>query len=149
MVATDLDVLDEAVAATPFSEIIATVITTLKEEDEAAYESQTNGHTWKFKYGTVTVLVHLTGEAENDSLTIWSPVLSLPAKDEATLLRELLVKNWDNTLEARFAIWNDEVVMHTTRQMLGITPGEISHLITLVATLADEYDEPLQEAYSL
>lgn len=143
----DLDVLDEMIAETPVAEVVATVISALKAEDEAAYEAQANGHTWKFDYGTVTVFVHLTGEAEDDTLTIWSVVLPLPVAEEAKLTRELLTTHWDRTLEARFAIWNDQVVLHTTRQLAGITPGEISHLITLVATLADEYDEPLQTEY--
>jgi hypothetical protein len=139
--------LDSTDNSNSYAEIIATVVSSLKED--AAYEShgEGQGHTWKFNYGTVQVFVHLTGESPDDTLSVWSPVLSLPARDEAKLCRGLLEKSWIETLEARFSIWNDQVVLNHFRTLEGITAAEISRAITIVATLADEYDEPLLEEF--
>jgi hypothetical protein len=144
--AAELD--SELLEPTSYKELIATVISSLKAEEEAAYESrEVEGHTWTFKYGTVDVFVHLSGETDDDSLTVWSPVLKLPARDEAKLTKTLLTKNWSETLEARFSLWNDSIVLHSTRILADISPGEISRTITVVASLADEYDEPLQAEF--
>lgn len=139
--------IDEVATAPAYAEMISTVVSSLKED--AAYESsgEGQGHTWKFDYGTVHVFVHLSGETAEDTLAVWSPVLTLPAKDEAKLCRMLLEKSWIDTLEARFSIWNDQVVLNHFRTLEGITPAEISRAITIVATLADEYDEPLIEEF--
>lgn len=139
--------LDSTDNSNSYAETIATVVSSLKED--AAYEShgEGQGHTWKFNYGTVEVFVHLTGESPDDTLSVWSPVLSLPARDEAKLCRTLLEKSWIETLEARFSIWNDQVVLNHFRTLEGITAAEISRAITIVATLADEYDEPLIEEF--
>ncbi len=135
--------LDSNDSNTSYADTISTVVSSLKED--AAYEShgEGQGHTWKFDYGTVQVFVHLTGESSDDTLSVWSPVLTLPARDEAQLFRTLLEKSWIETLEARFSIWNDQVVLNHFRTLEGLTAAEISRAITIVATLADEYDEPL------
>jgi len=53
--------------------------------------SQTEAsYVWKFRYGSVEVFVQLTGLADEDTFTVWSSVLKLPAKDEARLMRRLL-----------------------------------------------------------
>lgn len=130
-----------------YSETIATVISSLKED--AAYENHEQGDTWKFTYGTVEVFVHLSGETPDDTLSVWSIVMSYPVKDEARLLKLLLSKNWIETLEARFCIWNDQIVLNHYRTLEGLTAAEISRAITIVATLADELDEPLIEEFGL
>ncbi len=124
--------------------VIEAVIASLDTEESAMVSKTGDGHTWKFKYGTVEVFVHLTGESDQDSLTVWSTVLKLPVSDEAKLFRELLELNWSTTLEARFALMGDEIVVVASRPLADIAPGEISRAVTIVATLADENDEPLQ-----
>jgi hypothetical protein len=52
-------------------------------------------------------------------------------------------------LEARFAILNDQVVIVTQRSLADLSPGEISRAITIVATIADESDEPLQAEFGM
>ncbi|MCF2971190.1 YbjN domain-containing protein [Synechococcus sp. Nb3U1] len=128
-----------------YAEIVSAVVSSLKED--AAYENHEQGHTWKFTYGTVEVFVHLSGESVEDTLSVWSPVLTLPVAEPAKLMQKLLEKNWSDTLEARFCIWNDQVVLNHYRTLEGITAGEISRAITIVASLADEYDEPLQTEF--
>ncbi len=130
-----------------YSEMIATVISSLKED--AAYENHEQGYTWKFTYGTVEVFVHLSGETPDDTLAVWSTVMSYPVKDEARLLKLLLSKNWIETLEARFCFWNDQIVLNHYRTLEGLTAAEISRAITIVATLADELDEPLIEEFGM
>ncbi len=126
--------------------VVSAVVSSLKED--VAYENHQKGHTWKFTYGTVEVFVHLSGISSSDTLTVWSPVLNYPVKDELQLLKTLLERNWSDTLEARFTLWNDQVVLNYIRTLEEISPTEISRAITVVATLADEYDEPLATQYS-
>jgi hypothetical protein len=124
-------------------EVIETVIGSLDSGQTAMVSRSEEGHLWKFKYGTVEVFVQLTGLSEEDTLMVWAAVLKLPAKDEPKLMRQLLEKNWSDTLEARFGIVNDEVVVITNRSIADLSPGELSRAITIVATIADESDEPL------
>ncbi|MCS6815260.1 MAG: YbjN domain-containing protein, partial [Cyanobacteria bacterium] len=102
---------------------------------------------WKFKYGTVDVYVQLTGTTEEDTLTVWSPLLTLPVQHEADLLKRLMVMNWGETFEARYAITDNQVVVVASRTVADLSPGEISRAITIVATIADENDEPLQKQF--
>ncbi|UBF29181.1 YbjN domain-containing protein [Kovacikia minuta CCNUW1] len=128
-------------------QVIQTVIASL-DHDQTAMVNHSNGsYLWKFKYGTVEVFVQLTGSGDDDTLTVWASVLKLPAKDEARLTRHLLEMNWASTLEARFAILNQEVVVVSTRSLADLSPGEISRAITIVATLSDDNDEPLQAQF--
>ena len=105
------------------------------------------GYLWKFKYGSIEVFVQLTGVSDQDTLTVWASVLHLPAKDETRLMRQLLEMNWSDTFEACFGIFDDQVVVLSTRTLAELSPGEISRLITVVATIADENDEALQSEF--
>jgi hypothetical protein len=138
--------VEQATISNPI-DVIETVISSLDTEDTAMVNKSDAGHLWKFKYGTVEVFVQLTGLSEDDTLTVWSSVLKLPAKDELQLSRKLLEMNWTATLEARFAILNDEIVVVSSRTLADVSPGEISRSITIVATIADEQDEPLQTQF--
>ncbi|MEO1134555.1 MAG: YbjN domain-containing protein [Cyanobacteria bacterium J06639_1] len=138
----EVSAIEDELEPVSFADLVATVISSLK--DDVAYESRENGHTWKFKYGTADVFVHLSGETEDDTLTVWSPVLEPPFSKKAELFETLLAKNWSDTLEARFSLWNEKIVLHSSRTLADISPGEISRAITLVATLADEYDDALK-----
>jgi len=130
-------------ASSSLVEVIETVIASLDSGQTAMVNRTEEGHLWKFKYGTVEVFVQLTGLLEEDTLMVWAAVLKLPAKDEPKLMRQLLEKNWSDTLEARFSIMNNEVVVVTNRSIADLSPGELSRAITIVATIADESDEPL------
>ncbi len=124
-------------------EVIETVIDSLDSGQTAMVNRSEEGYLWKFKYGTVEVFVQLTGLLEDDTLMVWAAVLKLPAKDEPKLMRQLLEKNWSDTLEARFSIANEEVVVVINRSIADLSPSELSRAITIVATIADEIDEPL------
>ena len=100
-----------------------------------------------FQYGSVETYVQLTGENEEDLLTVWAPVLTLPAQDELGLMRKLLEMNGEETLETRFGIMNNQIVVLSQRTVEDLSPGEISRAITLVATIADDNDEKLIETY--
>jgi len=128
-------------------EVIETVIDSLDSDNTAMVSNTDGGYVWKFKYGTVEVFVQLTGLSNEDTISAWSAVLKLPAKDEAKLTRRLLELNWSGTLEARFAILDNEIVVLSTRSLADLSPGEISRAITLVATIADDQDEPLQAEF--
>jgi hypothetical protein len=150
---TSDELLDDLIAQTPainLIEVIENVISTL-DQDQSALVSHPpeGGHLWKFKYGTVEVIVQLTGTTEEDTITVWSSVLKLPAKDEPKLTRYLLELNCTSTLEARFGIIENQVVVISTRTLAELSPGEVSRIITIVASIADNYDEPLIEEYGI
>ncbi|MBK1987742.1 YbjN domain-containing protein [Sphaerospermopsis aphanizomenoides BCCUSP55] len=141
------ELVDEIIAETSVLnhiEVIENVIGTL-EQDNSAMVNHTPGgaYLWKFKYGSVEVYVQLTGSTDEDTITVWSAVLKLPAKDEPKLTRHLLELNCTSTFEARFGIIENQVVVISTRTLAELSPGEISRIITIVATIADDNDEAL------
>lgn len=141
------DIETKDLDAAPCIETIEAVISSLDQGEGAMVSRDKDGRLWTFKYGSVNVYVQLTGETESDTLTVWSPVLSLPAKDEPTLMRRLLEMNCGETLEARFGISGNQVLVISSRILQDISPAEISRLMTIVATIADDSDEPLAEEF--
>lgn len=128
-------------------EVIETVISSLEQDNSAMVSHSDQGTLWKFKYGSVGVFVQLTGSSDEDILTVWSSVLTLPAKNEPQLMRHLLEMNCSETFEAGFGILGNKVVVLASRPLADISPGEISRLMTIVATIADDNDEALQAEY--
>jgi hypothetical protein len=129
-------------------EVIENVIDSLEQDDSAMVRhSPEGGYLWKFKYGSVEVFVQLSGTSDEDTITVWSVVLKLPVKDEPKLLRHLLELNCSSTFEARYGIIDNQVVVISTRTLAELSPGEVSRLITIVATIADDNDEALQSEF--
>lgn len=142
-----VDELLEEATGKNYVDVIQTVISSMAQEDSAMVSHSDAGQIWKFKYGSVEVFVQLTGSTDEDTLTVWSSVLNLPAKNEPELMRKLLEMNGAETVEARFAIVNNQVVVISTRTVAELSPGEISRAITIVATIADNNDEILQQQF--
>lgn len=130
-----------------YIEVIETVISSLQQDQSAMVSHTDEGHLWKFKYGTVEVFVQLPGTSDEDMLSVWAVVLKLPVANEAGLTRKLLELNWDSTLEARFAVVGDQVIVCARRTLAGLSPAEVSRNITIVATVADDQDEALQAEF--
>jgi hypothetical protein len=128
-------------------EIIETVISSLDQENTAMVSHNEDGYMWKFKYGSVEVFVQLTGSSDDDTFTVWSSLLQLPANNEPELMRKLLEMNWSDTFEAHFAIVNSQVVVLSSRTVAELSAGEISRAITVVATIADDNDDALQAEF--
>ncbi|BAY17513.1 hypothetical protein NIES2109_11620 [Nostoc sp. HK-01] len=129
-------------------EVIENVIDSLEQDDSAMVSHTPEGaYLWKFNYGSVEVFVQLTGTTDEDTITVWSVVLKLPANDEPKLMRQLLEMNCSSTFEARFGIIENKVVVISTRTLAELSPGEVSRLITIVATIADNNDEVLQSNF--
>ncbi|MGD1704389.1 YbjN domain-containing protein [Dapis sp. BLCC M229] len=143
----NINELTEDETSLSYIEEIETVIASMAEEQKVMVAQNEAGHLWKFKYGTVDVYVRLTGETDDDTLTVWSYVLKLPATNEPELMRRLLQMNWLSTMESHFAIVDNQIVVVATRTVAELSPGEISRAITIVANLADENDEPLAEEF--
>ncbi|ABG52875.1 conserved hypothetical protein [Trichodesmium erythraeum IMS101] len=139
----NINELTEDETSLGYIENIETVIAGMAEEQKVMVAQNEAGHLWKFKYGSVDVYVRLTGETDDDNLTVWSYVLKLPAKNEPELMRKLLQMNWLSTMESHFAIVDNQIVVVATRTVAELSPGEISRAITIVATLADDNDELL------
>ena len=142
----DGDETEETVTSN-YLEIIETVIASLEQDQSAMVSHTEQGTFWKFAYGSVEVYVQLTGTSDEDILTVWSPVLSLPAKDEPKLMRHILEMNCGETFESCFGILGEQVVVLASRPLADISAGEISRLMTIVATIADDNDEALQAEY--
>ncbi|MEC4805474.1 MAG: YbjN domain-containing protein [Jaaginema sp. PMC 1079.18] len=130
-----------------YSEIIETAISSLDTEDTAMVNRSEESTLWKFQYGSVEVFVQITGETDDDMLTVWATFLKLPVKKENELMRKLLEMNWDSTYETCFAIVNDQVIVTCQRTVAELSPGEISRAITLVASIADDNDEDFKATY--
>ncbi len=147
---SDHDV-NEAIEAIPVNhiDVIETVIDSLDSNDSAMVNHSEGGHLWKFQYGSAEVFVQLSGVTDEDTLTVWSVVLQLPAKNEAELAKKLLTMNWQDTLEARFAILENQIVVVASRSVADMEAGEVSRSITIVATTADNNDDLLQAEYGL
>lgn len=139
--------LIEDSASVNYVEVIETVISSLDQDNTAMVSQSEDGYMWKFKYGSVEVFVQLTGSTDDDTFSVWSSVLPLPAKNEPQLMRKLLEMNWSDTFESCFAIFNDQVVVLSTRTVAELSPGEISRAITVVATIADDNDDALQAEF--
>lgn len=138
---------EETDVATDHIEIIETVIASLDQDQSAMVSHHDDGYLWKFSYGSVEVYVQLTGTNDNDILTVWSPVLGLPAKDEPKLMHHLLEMNCGETFEACFGILGAQVVVLASRPLADMSAGETSRIMTIVATIADDNDEALQAEY--
>lgn len=91
--------------------------------------------------------VQLSGETDEDMLTTWSPVHKLPVQNEAQMMRRLLELNCGSTFEACFGLLDQRVVVFSTRTLKDINASEISRLMTIVASIADENDEVLLTDY--
>ncbi|BDA75399.1 hypothetical protein RIVM261_035720 [Rivularia sp. IAM M-261] len=129
-------------------DVIENVIDTLEQDDSAMVSQPSEGgHLWKFKYGSVEVFVQLTGTSDEDTITVWAEVLKLPASDEPKLMRKLLEMNCSGTFESRFGIIENQVVVLSTRTLAELSAGEVSRLITVVATIADNNDDALQSEF--
>src|ERR687885_1993976 len=139
--------LVEDVATVNHVEVIETVISSLDQDNTAMVSQNEEGYLWKFRYGSVEVFVQLTGSTDDDTFTVWSSVLPLPAKNEPQLMRKLLEMNWSDTFESHFAICDQQVVVLSSRTVAELSPGEISRAITVVATIADDNDDALQAEF--
>lgn len=128
-------------------EVIETVISSIAQNNSAMVGQAEKGSLWKFQYGSVEVFVQLSGETEEDLFTVWASVLNLPVKDELGLMRKLLEMNWAETYETCFGIMNEQVVILSQRTVADLSAEEISRAITLVATIADDKDEMLNETF--
>lgn len=137
----------EDLSPTSYIDVIETVISSLQYDDSAMVSHSQTGYLWKFKYGSVEVFVQLTGLTEEDMFTVWATVMPLDATPSPALLTKVLGLNWTTTLEARFATLNDQLVMVTTRTLADLSPSEISRAVTVVATLADDYDDALKTEF--
>ena len=146
---TDAELIDNAMATFRPSEEIENVLIGLAQDQNVMVGQSEAGKVWQFEYGSVEVFVQLTGETDEDTLTVWATVLKFPVKNENQLMRRLLEMNWLSTLESHFAITNDQVVVLSNRSLAEISATEISRLITIVATIADNNDDSLQAEFGV
>jgi hypothetical protein len=126
---------------------VETVISSLDQSDSAMVKRGETGRLWKFRYGSVDAFVQVTGHNPEDTFSAWASLLALPAKNEAKLMRQILEMNWMTTLDAKFAIMGNRIVIAMSRPVADLSASEISRAITLVATIADDYDDVFKAEY--
>ncbi|VXD25361.1 YbjN domain-containing protein [Planktothrix paucivesiculata] len=146
---TNDELIESAMATVKPSEEIEAVLAGLAQDQKVMVSNSETAKVWQFEYGTVEVFVQLTGETDEDTLTVWATVLKFPVKNENQLMRRLLEMNWLSTLESHFAITNDQVVVLSSRTLAEISATEISRIITIVATIADNNDDSLQAEFGV
>lgn len=146
---TNDELIESAMATVKPSEEIEAVLAGLAQDQKVMVSNSETAKVWQFEYGTVEVFVQLTGETDEDTLTVWATVLKFPVKNENQLMRRLLEMNWLSTLESHFAITNDQVVVLSSRTLAEISATEISRIITIVATIADNNDDSLQAEFGI
>ncbi|HEY9866761.1 MAG TPA: YbjN domain-containing protein [Candidatus Obscuribacterales bacterium] len=146
---TNDELIESAMATVKPSEEIEAVLAGLAQDQKVMVRNSETAKVWQFEYGTVEVFVQLTGETDEDTLTVWATVLKFPVKNENQLMRKLLEMNWLSTLESHFAITNDQVVVLSSRTLAEISATEISRIITIVATIADNNDDNLQAEFGV
>ncbi|MCT7950195.1 YbjN domain-containing protein [Ancylothrix sp. C2] len=142
------ELIEDAVSVNLVLEI-ETVIGSMALDQKVMVGHSEEAYFWKFQYGSVEVFVQLTGFDDEDTLTVWSVVLPLPAKNEQDLFRKILEMNWSATFEARFGILEDNIIVVSSRTIADLSPQEISRIITIVATIADENDDAWQAEYGM
>ncbi len=143
--ATTVVAQDSDEGSSSYVEMIETVISSLEKEGTAMVGHAQDGYLWKFGYGSAEeVFVQLTGLTDDDTLTVWSAVGDLPDSGAGDLALKLMQLNWTTTLEGRFALLNNKIVVVTSRTLAGLSAGEVSRSITIVATLADDSDSLLK-----
>ena len=141
------ELIEDAMAAVKPSEEIETVLAGIAEDNKVMVAESQGSRIWQFEYGSATVFVQLTGETDEDTMTVWSPILQLPAKNEAQLMKKMLQMNWLSTFESHFAIAENQVVVVSSRILADISASEISRIITIVATIADDNDDNFKAEY--
>ncbi|HEY9808985.1 MAG TPA: YbjN domain-containing protein [Halomicronema sp.] len=148
---TDLiteELIEDAVTVNLVMEM-ETVLASMAVDQKVMVSHSDEGYFWKFQYGSVDVFVQLTGLEDEDTLTVWSFVLPLPAKNEKQLFYKILEMNWSSTFEARFGILDDNIIVVSSRTVADLSPQEMSRTITIVATIADDNDEAFQAEYGM
>ena len=135
------ELIEDAMAAVTPSEEVETVLAGIAKDNKVMVAESQGSRIWQFEYGSATVFVQLTGETDEDTITVWSPILQLPVKNEAQLMKKMLQMNWLSTFESHFAIAENQVVVVSSRILADISPSEISRIITIVATVADDNDD--------
>lgn len=132
-----------------YIETIETVISSLEQDQSAMVLHSGEEHLWKFAYGSVEVYVQLTGITDTDTLTVWAPVFPIPEPLKPALMQRLLEMNCMETLEACFGILGKDIVVLASRILADISAGEISRLMTIVATIADDNDDALKSEFGI
>jgi hypothetical protein len=145
--ATESAIVDQEMAQADIFEEVEMVIASLDHSNSAMVNRGSSGRLWKFQYGSVEVFVQLTGKQDEDTFTAWASLLPLPAQNEPKLMRMILEMNWSATLDAKFAIMGNRIVIAMCRPVADLSASEISRAITLVASIADNYDDNLKAEF--
>lgn len=103
---------------------------------------------WTLQKGSVQIILDIFQPIWQGPwfLNVMSPVMQLPISDLELLLEELLRLN-HQIPGAGFSVFDQFVFMKAARPLLGMDATEARSLVEIVGSMADYYDEILQEKF--
>ncbi len=100
------------------------------------------GYGWSFQRGSAVIEIYVTQHNDRGYFQVLSPIIHLPGTGLLQLYRRLLELNLQLT-NASIGVYYDVVYIFSERLLEGMDATEANHIITMVATYADELDNEL------
>ncbi|MBN2530256.1 MAG: YbjN domain-containing protein [Deltaproteobacteria bacterium] len=102
----------------------------------------------RVKRGSATVGINVMSQA--DALIFVARIMKTPATRTEECYRRLLELNYTATSEAAFAVEKstDTICLRAQRTISGLDYDEFEEMLSTIATVADEWDDPLIREFS-
>lgn len=108
---------------------------------------QTGQGAWKFSKGSADIHVKIIKGPSNTWFHVTSEIMRVPHQNLLKFYRVLLELNGPATLGASFSIHDNYVFVSMLRPVEGLDTEEIRSMVTIVAEIADKYDDELKEKF--
>ena len=99
---------------------------------------------WVFRKGSATIRVKIIKGAESVWFSVDSEIMKIPNQNLLRFYRKLLELNGPATFGTFFNIHNETLLVSALRPVKGLEPEEIESIVTIVAEVADKYDDELK-----
>lgn len=107
----------------------------------------TGASEWKFKKGSAQIRVKLIKTPNDSWFLVDSEVMKAPKQNLLRFYQKLLELNGAATFGAAFSLRGDVVLLSMLRPVEGLEPEEIKSIVTIVAEMADKYDDELLQLF--
>lgn len=104
----------------------------------------TGPNTWVFNKGSATIRVKIIKGAESVWFSVESEIMRVPNQNLMRFYKKVLELNGPATFGAFFSVRNDILMVSSLRTVEGLEPKEIESIVTIVAEVADKYDDELK-----
>jgi len=98
---------------------------------------------WAVKRGSAQVLVALLAQDSATALRLVAPVVVFDPAKKHELFARLLQLNAEGLASCAFGVLQDRVVVVSQLRADGLSAGEVAHLVSTVAAVADTWDDKL------